>query len=37
MTHKNLNNWLNRRDELILLFFALFVALMFAPALLGVL
>ena len=37
MTSKNQNDWLNRRDELILLLFALIVALMFAPALLGVL
>ena len=37
MSPKNHDNWLNRRDELILLFFALIVALMFAPALLGVL
>ncbi len=37
MTPKDPNSWLNRRDELILLFFALIVALMFAPALLGVL
>jgi hypothetical protein len=37
MTSKNRNDWLNRRDELILLLVALIVALMFAPALLGVL
>jgi len=37
MSTRDKNEWLNRRDELVMGFFAIIVALMFAPALLGVL
>jgi hypothetical protein len=37
MNTRNTEKWLNRRDELLLGGFAIFVALMTPPALLGVL
>ena len=37
MANRNIRDWQDRRDEIILACFAVIVALMFAPALLGVL